>query len=116
MSKSALQIKVTEQEGIVTVLLSGPVDAAGSEQVKAKVLPLCDRPQPKVLLDCRGMSYINSLSMGQLTTYHRTCEKNGGRFVVYGLDDKILEIMKLIHLDDLVTIAGSRDEAIASLG
>lgn len=116
MSRQGLDISVSEEDGVTTIALSGAVDAVAAEQLKAQVLPLCDRPRPRLLLDCSGLTYVSSLCMGQFTLYHRRCQANGGGFALYGVDGRIYQIMKLIHLDDLISICASREDALAAMG
>lgn len=116
MASHGLDIKVTRADEIAYVSISGAVDPQSAEKLKSQLMPLCAEPHPRIILDCSGLTYINSLCMGQMTAYHKTCEANGGRFALCGVESRILEVMKLIHLDELVTICASRSEAMAAVG
>jgi anti-anti-sigma factor len=114
--KQGVDIQVGEEDGVTTISVSGAIDTASAEQLKARVAPLCAQSGSRVLLDFSGLTYINSLCMGQLSAFAKNSKANGGSLIIYGVEKKILEIMRLLHLHELVSICDSRDEALQQMG
>ncbi len=114
--KMSLEIKIDRLDNAIDVKLVGAVDASAADKLKAEVLPLCEQPEARVILDFSDLSYINSMCMGQLNVFSRRCKEQGGAFAIYEVAPNILEVMKLIHLPELVSVCSSRDEALLKVG
>lgn len=115
MAKHGLSIQVEPEGGITTVVLEGAVDAATAADFQATMERVCAVPGAKVFLDCRGLSYLNSASFGFLKQFHRLCEDNDGVLAIYGLWDKIAELLELVGLDPYLNIYRDREEALRAI-
>jgi anti-sigma B factor antagonist len=70
----------------------------------------------RVALDLGQVGLLSSAGLGGLITLHKACAAKGGRLVVFGVQDQILSLLKLTHLDKLLTIAPSREAAVEKAG
>lgn len=66
----------------------------------------------RLAVDLSGVGMLSSAGLGGLITLHKSCAAGGGRMVVCGVQDQIHELLKLTHLNKLLTIADSRDAAL----
>jgi anti-anti-sigma factor len=114
--KQGVDIKVQRDGDVVEVQLAGAVDAVAAEKLKAQLNPLCEEPGVKVLVDCGGLTYINSLCMGQLSAFSKKCKAGGGAFALYAVEKRILDVMRLIHLHELMPIRATREDALIAVG
>ncbi|MBU1693817.1 MAG: STAS domain-containing protein [Verrucomicrobia bacterium] len=105
----------TEQVGNVTVVtIEGPVDSATIEQFRLALDPLAAKPGAHVLLDCEGLTYINSRGLDLLARCHRTCFSRFGWFALCNVNRKLVRTMDLLGLGTLLKFYESRDQALAA--
>jgi anti-sigma B factor antagonist len=115
MPKRELKIETDYQDGIAIVTLHGGVDASNSEDFKRTLDPLCKDNSTSVILDCSNLSYVSSTSLGLLFHYHRACEASQHQLVLCAVWEKIHNIIRLLGLDSVLKICGSREEALEYL-
>lgn len=66
----------------------------------------------RVALDLSKVLLLTSAGLGALIDLNKKCAAGGGKLILHGLSNEILEVMKLTKLNKLLHIAASRDEAI----
>lgn len=115
MGLATLDIQL-EQVGKVTVVtLSGPVDSATHDHFKQTLDPLFTAREVYVLLDCKGLTYINSRGLGLLASYHRLCFASRGWMAICNVDRKTVKTMDLLGLGKMLQFYPSREEALAAM-
>jgi anti-anti-sigma factor len=115
MTAKSLQVMVSREGDVTVVRLSGPVDSEYIEVFKEKMDPVAAVPQARVLLDCTELTYLNSRAIGLLLKYYRQIGHTLGKFVLLGVDKKMVRTLDLLHLGKELLIYGSREEALAAL-
>jgi len=115
MPKRRLDIKVEKSDSLAVVSLEGALDSSNVDDFKKTMEALCQLQNMKVLLDCEHLTYVSSMSLGLLFHYHRACEAHSSQFALFGVWSRIQNILRLLGLDTVLNIYGSRDEAIAGL-
>ena len=116
MSGSDLRILVEEENNAQVVILSGDVDSHSSDMLRRKIRPLCEEQQPRVVIDCHDVGYVNSACLGRFHDFHKECSSNGGKLVFCRVDSSVMQVMDLLGLTQILTIIQDREEAIASVG
>jgi anti-sigma B factor antagonist len=76
-------------------------EAAG---IQNAVLDLLEKENKTIVVDLSKVDYISSYGIGMLLYAHTTCTKRGFNFYVDGVNKKIAEILKMVHLDKIVEI------------
>ena len=105
----------TEQLGNVTVVtVAGPVDSATIEQFRLALDPIAAKSGTYVLLDCAGMTYINSRGLGLLAKYHRACFGRLGWFALCNVNRKLVRTIDRPGLWSLLKFYETRDQALAA--
>lgn len=66
----------------------------------------------RLAVDLGRIGLLSSAGLGGLITLHKACAAQGGRLVIFGVQDQILNLLRLTHLDRLLTVATSRDDAL----
>ena len=110
-----LDVVVEEDAGNTVVTITGPVDSATLDLFKDQIEPPCCKPGAKVLLDCKGMTYLNSRAIGLLMKWHRQLMMSRGRFVMCNLNQKLVRTLELLHIGKDLNICKNREEALAAL-
>jgi anti-sigma B factor antagonist len=100
-----------------TVLrLAGEIDLHSSEQMRASLKSCLDELAAVLLLDFKGVRYIDSSGLATLIEYFRESSKFHGKFAIFGLERKVAALFELVRLDQLFVIAKDEAEALARLG
>ena len=68
---------------------------------------------PLTILDLTGVPYMDSAGMGVVVNGHVHCQSRGGKFVAVGVSARILELFKMTHVDKVIAMAATVDEAEA---
>lgn len=104
-----------EESGVVVGLVMGQIDAAVADSFDGKMKPLLEKPDCRVVLDCRGLTYLSSRAIGLLVGYRQLAMQGKGRFVLCNLTDRLIELTTPIDLSRMVETYPSRAAAVAAL-
>lgn len=113
--KKSLKIVVNHVGPVDVVAVSGAFDDASMERFKRVVQQRCTQPVPRILLDFRNLDFINSTCMGLLAGFQNACAAKGGNVALCGLNPEQRDIVEMIHLDQLLMIRETREEAFTGL-
>ena len=69
----------------------------------------------RVLLDCTGLTYMNSKALGLVSSYHRTLLAAMGQLALCSLNRKLVKTMDLLGLGQMLKIYDTREEALRNL-
>src|ERR1043166_8695481 len=102
------------QAGDVTILdLSGEVRMGeGSVQLRDSIRNLADQGKKKVLLNLKGVKYIDSSGIGELIANYTTITRQGGQLKLLNLTDRI---QNLLVITKLLTVFDSYDNESEAL-
>ena len=115
MAEATLDIKIEQNNKVKIVSLAGPVDSVTHDHFKGFLDPLFMVPPAFVILDCTGLTYINSKGLSLLARYHRSCLAGHGWMSVCNVNRKLVRTMDLLGLGKILKFYESRDEAIAAM-
>lgn len=103
----------TDNQGIVTVYFAGKVTPAklGPGDVLVDNLGAEVYAQ-RGLFDLSGSNYIDSRGISWLLVCHQRFKEHGGRLVLYGLPQLVMNVMLVVKMDKVFEIAATREEAI----
>ncbi len=115
MAQAELNVYTEDVDGVTVVTLAGPVDSATFDQYKSELDRLCrTETAPRLAIDCRQLSYINSKGIGLLANLHRQVMIQMGNIALFGLSSRIMKTLELLGLGKRLRIYDSREEALAS--
>jgi anti-sigma B factor antagonist len=61
------------------------------------------------------VKYIDSSGLATLVEYVRDSKAYGGRIALFGLQPKVKMVFELVRLNELFTLADSKDAALAAV-
>lgn len=70
----------------------------------------------KIVLDMKDVTMLASMGLGMLVSMHKLAGSEGGKLVICGLREDILQLMKLTHLERILKIAPDRETALKLVG
>lgn len=103
----------TDSQGIVTVHFTGKVTPGKLGPGDVLVENLGDDVYSKRgLFDLSGANYVDSRGISWLLVCHQRFKEHGGRLVLYGLPQLVMNVLLVVKMDQVFELAGSREEAI----
>ena len=115
MAEATLEVKIEQQGAVTIATLNGPVDSATHDEFKNALDPIFGKPAPHIVLDCSGLTYINSKGLALLAKYHRAAMLDRGWMSVCNVNRKIVRTIDLLGMGKILRCFNSRDEAIAAM-
>jgi len=95
-----------EQQEDKSVVIIDKSNIVGPEAggIQNAVLDLVEKDAKSIVLDLSKVAYISSYGIGMLIYAHTTCTKRNIKFQVVGVNEKVLEILRIVHLDKIFDI------------
>jgi anti-sigma B factor antagonist len=102
-----------ERGGAVVLELSGRfVLGEPVERFRAVLEQLLAAGKNRIVLDMRGVDYIDSSALGCLVMAHTKVSRTGGAMSMFGLNEKALELLVITKLATVFRIAETEIDAI----
>ena len=108
--------EVQGPDGVAILAVGGAIDLFTAPEFKDGLLAVVDRGEKRVVLDLTATSFLDSSALAVLLSARKRLAGHSGRLAIAGLNASLRATFELTGLDQLFTIAASRDEAITALG
>ena len=111
-----MKIKEKIERHVAILSLSGKM-MGGPEttQLHDKVRGLINDKIPKVVIDLKGVKWINSSGLGILMATHTTLKNAGGELKLANVTEKVESLLMITQLMRIFDTYESIDRALASL-
>lgn len=111
------ELSIVEEwvDDIAMVHVTGPVDSETFGEFKEALEPLYLSDCPKIIVDCRRLSYINSKGIGLLALAHRRTLMHGGQLALFGLNPVIRQTLDLLGLATRLHLFDDQKSAVHSV-
>jgi anti-sigma B factor antagonist len=87
------------QVGLISIVeVSGKLTSFESGALHSSIAQLLKEGRKQILLNLRGLTYLDSSGVGDLVHTYMAVIKRGGEMKVVGLTDKVEEILKITQL------------------
>ena len=101
------------KEGNKDILsLIGEVDASNSVLLDQSMQEILQQGTTFLLIDGNQLGYISSAGLGVFMSYLDDFSEQGIRFAIFGLNDQVTEVFKILGLDRLIQIVPDKSTAI----
>ncbi len=88
--------------------LSGPLLL---QNIFALQEELATEHSPLTIFDLSGVPYMDSAGMGVIINYYVSATRRGNKVVVAGTSPRVLELFKLTHVDTIIPMTATVEEA-----
>ncbi|MGO8907559.1 MAG: STAS domain-containing protein [Solirubrobacteraceae bacterium] len=113
---SEVQTSRARDGDIAVLVIGGELDYEVSPQLRARLLGAINAGSRRLVLDLSDVTFIDSTAIGVLAGAVARLDKvGGGSLAVASTHEKVLEIFEITGLDSVITMHGSRDEAVSML-
>jgi len=89
------------------------LDASNASDLKSQLLHLSKTNHNQIILDLSDTKYCDSSGLSAILMGNRLCKDTNGEFVLCGLQDNVLKMIKIAQLDKVIKHVSSVDEAIS---
>jgi anti-sigma B factor antagonist len=101
-------------EKITIFDISGDIDLATSPELrKALLRELRELRMPRVVLNLKAVRYIDSSGVASLVEGLKASRDVGSRFILFGLNTTVREVLQLSKLLRIFEIYDSEEQAVA---
>jgi len=98
-----MNINKTLENGKLTIAIDGRLDSNTSPQLQEVLIPAFDEVK-EVELDLTQLDYMSSAGLRVLLMGQKKAKAKGVSMTVFGISQKIMEILEMTGLSDLLTI------------
>jgi anti-sigma B factor antagonist len=81
-------------------------------EVRQRVRAQLEQGRSTVVIDLSRTQYVDSAGLGTLVLLNKEARAAGGCLVLAGLSDHVRDLLRLVRLDEVFTIAATVDEAM----
>lgn len=110
-----VQIDTIQEGDLTTVNINGDVDASSSIQLDDSLKEALETSKGKILVDCSHLDYISSAGLGVFMSYIEDLDEKNITMVIFGLNEKVMNVFEILGLDQLMNIVESKKEALNKL-
>jgi len=107
-------ISIRDSKGVALVDVSGHFTSFEAGALTDAIRLLVKEKRNRILLNLRGVEYLDSSGIGELVRNYLTVVKSGGEMKVIGLTSKVEEILKITQLYKVFPEFPDEDEALRS--
>ena len=110
-----MQISARHLDKITIFDISGDIDLATSPQLRKPLLrELRELRTPRVVLNLKAVRYIDSSGVASLVEGLKASRDVGSRFILFGLNTTVREVLQLSKLVRIFEICESEEQAVAT--
>lgn len=99
-------------DAVVLRLKERKLDASISPELKGEFLILCDGKTKHLILDLSDVEFCDSSGLSALLIAERKMREQGGSVRLVGLQKKVMNLIKISHLDRAFSIYDSLSKAL----
>jgi anti-sigma B factor antagonist len=109
-----MEIEIKDYQGMKVMALSGEIDMYTSPALREEMMGLIDKRVTPLLVDFKGVPYIDSSGVATFVEGLKRMMSYGGRLKLIGLLEGVKEIFSFSKLDKVFEIYGSFEDALRS--
>jgi anti-sigma B factor antagonist len=96
---------------LAVIAPEGEIDLHSSPQLKAQFDAMVAAPNPRILVDLSGVSYMDSSGLAVLIEAMQRAQSANGWFALSGLRDSVRTVFTIARLDQVFRIFPDREDA-----
>jgi anti-sigma B factor antagonist len=97
------------------VAVRGEIDLFTAPELKTALGEAIEAGKSRIVVDLGETTFLDSTALGVLIGTVKRLRGNDGRLTIVNVDQNIAKTFEITGLDQIFTIRGSRDEALAAL-
>ena len=110
-----MDINEDRKADAVVLALSGKLDATTAKAFENKIFSVIDSGAQRLVIDLSQLDYVSSSGLRVFLLAAKRLQPTNGKVSLCGLQDHIRQVFDLAGFSSILSIYGSRDEAIKGL-
>ena len=110
-----VKVIIEKAEKGTVVQLEGRLNSTTAPEFEKTLLGVIDGGATQLALDLTGLEMVSSAGLRIILVGARRIKKVEGCLALFGLSPTVREVFDISGFSQIITIAASRDEALASL-
>jgi anti-anti-sigma factor len=106
---TSLDLTTSERAGGAHLVLTGELDIATAPQLEEEVRRLEADGRKLIIIDLRGLQFMDSSGLRALLAADTRARERGGRLVIVRGDDRIQRVLRITRLDERLEIVDDAD-------
>jgi anti-sigma B factor antagonist len=102
-------------EATSVVAVRGEIDLFTAPELKSALGEAIEAGTTRIVVDLSDTTFLDSTALGVLIGTVKRLRARDGRLTIVNTDQNIAKTFEITGLDQIFTIRGSRDEALAAL-
>ena len=107
-----MQIKIEEKDGVRICYAEGDIDINSSPQIKKVFDKISQERSEKVLINLKGVGYIDSSGLATLVEILKNFRSHDGKLKLCNLSNKVKSLFEITKLEKLFDITDTEEEAV----
>ena len=101
--------------GVSVVDLAGRLTLGPEvELLRAALLAAVDRGERRLLLNCGGLTYVDSAGVGELVSAYSAVVRRGGELKLLKPNGRLREVLQITRLDTLIPMCEDEETAVTT--
>ncbi|MDG9727113.1 MULTISPECIES: STAS domain-containing protein [unclassified Streptomyces] len=96
-----LSVVATATDGIHVVSLAGEIDHDSGDMLR-QALDACDTPRPRIVVDLRQVTFMDSSGINVFIAAHRTVSEAGGWLRLAAPGEAVMRTLSLVGVDAVI--------------
>jgi anti-sigma B factor antagonist len=110
-----MDISEDRKADAVILALSGKLDATTAKTFEDKILGVINSGTQRLVIDLSQLEYVSSSGLRVLLLAAKRLQATDGKIAMCGLQDHVRQVFDLAGFSSILSIYGSRDEAIKGI-
>ena len=100
-----------KEQYVVFSPMEEKLDSLLAPALKSEILTIHAEGYPHMVLDLSQVKYVDSSGLSALLVGDREFSRNGGIFVISGVQDHVMKLLKISMLDKKLNLVNTLEEA-----
>jgi anti-anti-sigma factor len=112
----SLELEIQEAAGYPCIRLLGEGERGGAERLRQAIESLIEEGRPEVIIDARGVRFLDPDSAEVLAGVMERLEEAGGALVIVDQSKPVERALRLLGMEQLAHVVSTPEEAASYLG
>lgn len=101
MEDNKLEVTTDQTHGTPVITANGDIDIYSVASFKSKINEILDTGVNELIIDLKGVEYVDSSGFGALLGATKRVRPNGGKIILTGCSESVARLMKITQLDTI---------------
>ena len=108
-----ISIEKRDKVDIISFLVNN-INALNTDEIRENITRVFDVPNSKVIIDLKGVEYIDSSGFGCFLSVMKSARNNYGTLKFANPEQRVMELLRILHLHTVFQIFENIETCIGS--